>query len=222
MDDRHRLLQHLYGERPLSERLARRLDADPALRREYEAMRTAKAALDRRPPSTGPAPDAVARVLQAARPPSGPRPGDRPARRSRRRVAWRPLPVAAGLAVLLVAVWVSSLVPTGPAPAPPPAEPVAVSFSPAQPAAPDRPAANEPAVPAWDRGAEVVRLHRRLSLVRSRSTPAGWAPALPVGPSAPGPIGPAPSGSAPSGSAPSGSAPSAPPPGPSDPSASSR
>jgi hypothetical protein len=185
MDDRHRLLQHLYGERPLSERLARRLDTDPDLRREYEGMRDTKAALDRRP-AAGPDPDAVDRVLQASRSRPDPRPDDRPPRRPDRRALRRRLPVAAGLAVLLAAAWIWSLGPAGPAPAPPPAESVAVSYPSAGLTAPSQPAvASGPAVPTWDRGAEVVRLHRRLNLVRARSAPAEWAPALPVAPSAP-------------------------------------
>jgi hypothetical protein len=193
MDDTLRLIQHLYGDDGDDPAFARRMETDDALRREYEALRETKAALDRRAaPSPDPAVvDAIVdRAADATRPPdeadppaSGPAP-DRAPRDPDRTPTRRLRGVTALLAVLLVAgVGWWQFRDAAPSPAgTTAASPAATAADPA--ADEGGPAPRADAMPEWDDRDEVARLHRRIEMLRTRSDGWGGTP-QPVGQAGP-------------------------------------
>jgi hypothetical protein len=173
MDDSLRLIQHLYGEDEGDSAFARRLEKDASLRREYEQLSDVKDALDRRP-SASPDPEVVDRVVdrarEAAQDPASPEASDRspeaPPRTRRRRLQG----AGAALMVLLalgLGWW--QLAPTGG----PSAQSGTTARSRAAPATGGAVQRTDE-MPAWDDQDEVVRLHRRIEMLRSRSRPDDW------------------------------------------------
>lgn len=184
MDETLRIIRQLYDEELDEDDLERRLDRDPALRREREALREVKAHLDRREPER-PSPstidDIVAHAGEAARRSRASTNGtaDRPAaRRDRREPASssrsisRRLQAAVGVLglVLVTALGWWQIAPNAPeALRSPSAEATAPNSI-----APRNADGLPPAVrdlPEWDEGDDVVRLHRRLEVVNARSRP---------------------------------------------------
>jgi negative regulator of sigma E activity len=183
MDDSLRLIQSLYGEDVDDPDLARRVSEDEDLRREHERLQQVKDILDRRS-SASPDPEVVDRVVAqaaaaqgAAAPPSdreddAPAP-DRPARTPER--AWaRRLPGAAAalLVVLLVGRGWWQLRPNGAAPPGPTAGETAQQQP--QSVAADGPSAAPDDMPEWNDHDDLVRLHRRVETLRSRSRSDSW------------------------------------------------
>lgn len=182
MDDTLRLIQHLYGEDADAPALARRLQEDERLRREYEELQDTKAALDRRP-SPSPDPDVVDAVVDHAREaarsgdaaatpdPAPDRTARRPARTQRRRLQG----VGAVLALLLVAgvgwwqLQTPASAPAGATAGAPTAQSTRVA--PAD-AGPDVTATDD--MPEWDDRDEVVRLHRRIEMLHTQNHSDGW------------------------------------------------
>ena len=181
MDDTLRLIQHLYGEDVDDPTFERRVAEDEALRAEYDALQDTKAALDRRS-SPSPDPDVVESVMDRARDatassaPSSPAP-DRTARAPDRSAARRLRGVSAVLAILVVvgvgwwqfrtpdAAPAGTTASTTSAPAPAPTEAASQS-------------ARAGTIPEWDDRDEVVRLHRRIETLRTRSQPDDWGGSL--------------------------------------------
>jgi hypothetical protein len=187
MDETLRIIRQLYDEEPDEDDLERRLDRDPALRREREALREVKDHLDCRAPKR-PSPstidDIVAHAGEAARRShaaangAADREADRPAARpdreassSSRSISRRLQAVAGVLGLVLVTAlgwW--QIAPDAPdtlrspsaeATAPNSIAPRSVDGLP--------PAVRD--LPEWDEGDDVVRLHRRLEVVNARSRP---------------------------------------------------
>jgi negative regulator of sigma E activity len=181
MDDTLRIIQYLYGEDVDDPDFARRVADDEDLRRECERLQETKAALDRRsPPSPDPSvvDDIVARAAAAPSPDESdaadrPAPADRAADRDARPLstdwAHRLQGAAAALAIVLavgLGWWQYNADPAAPAS-------TAASSASAPPqteatAAPE-PQADADEIPAWDDRDEVVRLHRRIETLRTRS-----------------------------------------------------
>ena len=176
MDDSLRLIQSLYGEDVDDPDFARRVAEDEELRREREELQQAKDALDRRSP---PAPDpaVVDRVVaQAADAAASSAPADaaapdRPARRPDRAWTQRLQGAAAALlVVLLVGLGWWQLRPSGPAtPGPSAGEPAQ-----SQSVAADGAQASSDDMPEWNDHDDLVRLHRRVETLRSRSRSDAW------------------------------------------------
>jgi len=179
MDDTLRLIQHLYGEDVDDPTFAQRVAEDESLRCEYEALQDTKAALDRR---SSPSPDAavvddiVGRARDAA-PSSASEPApDRAARAPDRSDSRRLRGVSAVLVILVVVGvgwWqfrVPDAAPAGTTAGAPTATDVAT----------DEAADRTPpgAIPEWDDRDEVVRLHRRIETLRTRSQPDDWGGSL--------------------------------------------
>ncbi|MFB6249337.1 MAG: hypothetical protein ABEL97_12285 [Salinibacter sp.] len=185
MNDSLRLIQSLYGEDVGDPDFARRVAEDETLRRERERLRQAKDALDRRSPAS-PDPKVVDRVVAqaeaAASEPSGraadrPAPDrpapDRPARTPDRAWTCRLQGAAAALLVVLVVGfgwW--QLRPSGPAPPGPTAGESARQGP--QSAAADGAQAMSDDMPEWNDHDDVVRLHRRVERLQSRSRSDTW------------------------------------------------
>jgi len=182
MDDSLRLIQSLYGEDVDDPDLARRVSEDEDLRREHERLQQVKDTLDRRS-SASPDPEVVDRVVAqaaaaqgAATPPSDREDGapapDRPARTPERAWARRLQGAAAALlVVLLVGLGWWQLRPNGAAtPGPTAGE------APQQPqsVAADGPSAAADDMPEWNDHDDLVRLHRRVETLRSRSRSDSW------------------------------------------------
>jgi anti-sigma factor RsiW len=204
MDESLPLLPYLYDELSPDEaaELERRLADDPALRREYEALRATKEHLDtHRAAHPSPEPDeavvdavvdaaaAAARDSDAART-SGATPqpaapaarADRPPQDPPQRSARRLQGVSAVLALLLVAGvgWWQWTAPAGPSPeeAATPTARAPDRATPSAPAPDRRDVARSARLPDWDEGDEVVRLHRRIEVIESRSAPSQWNESL--------------------------------------------
>lgn len=176
MDDRLRLLQHLYDEDDDPATLRQQLAEEEGLRREYDDLRETKAVLDRAP-SHSPHADVVDRVVaraeaatQATDSPSAPSAGRREADRSARAPSpeWtrRLQGVSAAVAVVLLAGigwWgvTGGLDGTG-----------GVAETPAPQATAGGQAAQ--AMPEWDDRDELVRIHRRIELLRSQDQMGSW------------------------------------------------
>jgi len=180
MDDTLRLIQSLYDEDVDDPALARRVAEDDALRDEYERLRQTKEALDRRS-SPSPDPAVVDRVVDhaatAARTAdagaSSARTGaDRPARPPSRSRSRRLQGVSAVLAVILVlglGWWqLGPSTPSGPSATANESSPQQVE------SAPGAAQAQSDEIPEWDDRQEVVRLHRRVEMLRSRSRSDTW------------------------------------------------
>lgn len=193
MDDTLRLIQHLYGEDVDDPAFEHRVAEDESLRREYEALQDTKAALDRRS-SSSPAPTVVDNIVDRARdaaasPPSGtassdPAP-DRAAHAPDRSASRRLRGVSAVLALLVVVGggWWQFRTPDT-APAGTTAD--APTATPPTSAETASPSARSGTIPEWDDRDEVVRLHRRIETLRTRSRPDDWGGSLqPVGRSGP-------------------------------------
>lgn len=185
MDDSLRLIQHLYGDDLDDPTFARRVAEDDELSREYERLRDLKAALDRRS-SPSPDPEVVDEVVAYARdaaaestsdappdptaPPS--RAPDRTARAPDRTWTRRLRHASAVLALLLVAGlgwW--QLQSNSPAAQ----EDTATGPSAQQSAtANEAQEQNAESMPEWDDREEVVRLHRRVEQLRTRSRTDAW------------------------------------------------
>jgi len=181
MDDTLRFIQSLYDEDVDDADLGRRVADDDALREECERLRQTKEALDRR---STPSPDpavvdcVVDHAATAARgTDSGASPdraaSDRPARPPTRPHSRRLQGASAVLAVvLLLGLGWWQLRPSGPDasgatasdPAPQQAESVPAGGGQAQ----------SDEIPEWDDRQEVVRLHRRVEMLRSRSRSDTW------------------------------------------------
>lgn len=177
MDDTLRLIQHLYDEEVDDPGFARRLSEDETLREEYEQLLDMKAALEKRT-APSPAPDVVDNVVdyaaeaaqrEAGAAPARERGADRAARtpdRARRR---RLQGAGAVLALLLVAAvgwWQTDAVQS---------PPTATSSAVVQETEADAPPSQATdSVPSWDDREDVVRLHRRIEMVRSRSNTGTW------------------------------------------------
>ncbi|MEF8796881.1 MAG: hypothetical protein V5A22_05250 [Salinivenus sp.] len=183
MDDSLRLIQSLYGEDVDDPDLARRVSEDEDLRREHERLQQVKDTLDRRS-SASPDPEVVDRVVAqaaaaqgAATPPSdreddAPAP-DRPARTPERAWARRLQGAAAALlVVLLVGLGWWQLRPNGAATPGPTAGEAAQQQS--QSVAADGPSAAADDMPEWNDHDDLVRLHRRVETLRSRSRSDSW------------------------------------------------
>lgn len=200
MDEPLQLIQYLYGETSdeEAEAVEQRLAEDESLRREYEELRSVKDDLDDR---SAQGPDAlvvdqiVAAAGEAARvhgdtPEADRQPvsrngvprTERGARAGTRSLTRRLQRASAVLAVVL-AVGVGWWQWAGPGLAgtetsmeTPTAQEQALSSS----AAASRlngSAADASALPDWDEGNDVVRLHRRIELLQARSTPTQWSSA---------------------------------------------
>jgi hypothetical protein len=178
MDDSLRLIQSLYGEDVDDPDFARRAAEDEDLRREREELRQTKEALDRR---SSPSPDpavvdrVVARAADAAAPSDradgAPAP-DRPARAPDRAWTQRLQGAAAALlVVLLVGLGWWQLGPNeaaapGPTASETPPQSQSVAADGAQAASDD--------MPEWNDHDDLVRLHRRVETLRSRSRSDAW------------------------------------------------
>lgn len=187
MEETLRIIRQLYDEESDEGDLERRLDRDPALRHEREALREVKAHLDRRTPER-PSPstidDIVAHAGEAARRSRASTNGaadreavspgarrDRKASPGSRSISRRLQAVAGVLGLVLVTAlgwWQIA-----------PDAPEALRSPSAEATAPNGIAPRSadglpPAVrdlPDWDEGDDVVRLHRRLEVVNARSRP---------------------------------------------------
>ena len=196
MDETLRIIRQLYDEESDEGDLERRLDRDPALRHEREALREVKAHLDRRTPER-PSPstidDVVAHAGEAARRShaspiaadpnaADPNAADREAvhpdaRRdrgssSKSRSISRRLQAVAGVLglVLVTALGWWQIAPDAPeALRSPSAEATAPNGIAPRSADGLPPAVRD--LPDWDEGDDVVRLHRRLEVVNARSRP---------------------------------------------------
>lgn len=149
--------------------LVRRLSEDDVLRREYDRLQETKEQLDRRP-SPRPDPAVVDRIVDAARDAaSSSRPReDRPVRSPARTWSRRLQTASAALALaLLVGLGWWQL--PGTSEPPDPAGPTAQRTAPTENRTLDA-----EAVPAWDDTDELVRIHRRIERLRTRSTPDAW------------------------------------------------
>jgi len=179
MNDRLRIIRHLYGEDVDDPTFARRLSEDEALRREYERLKATKMRLERRR-SRQPDPAVVDRVVDAAAQeaaspmPDAPRAAeDRPARPPRRTWSRRLQTVSAALALVLavgLGWWQRPSTSHNPAPE---TSTEATAQRNASPAAQGR-SLDADAVPAWDDSDELVRIHRRIERLRSRSATGAW------------------------------------------------
>jgi hypothetical protein len=185
MDDSLRLIQHLYGEHVDDPTFARRVAEDEALRAEYEALQDTKAVLDRRP-SSSPDPDVVDDVVGRARDAAASAPAestaaepapDRAARSPDRGASRRLRGVSAVLAILVVmgVGWWQFRTPDAAPAGTTASTPPTTSPAPAE-AAPQ--SARSGSIPEWDDRDEVVRLHRRIETLRTRSQPDGWGGSL--------------------------------------------
>lgn len=178
MDDRLRIIQYLYGEDVDDAKIAYRLSEDGDLYREYEQLRRTKKDLDTRP-SHQPDPAVVDEVVDTARAAaqesaaSSQLEEDRPARPPSCRWAGRLQTASAALAmVLLVGLgwWQGAVAPEGTP---------AISNELTDVTQGTAPAAGQQsntaqAVPAWDDGDELVRIHRRIERLQAQSTPNRW------------------------------------------------
>lgn len=176
MDDSLRLIQYLYDEEKDAE-FSRRVTEDEALRQEHEQLRETKDALDRRA-SPSPDPDVVDDIVDRAAEAaasSGPstidHSSDRAAQTPDRQYTRRLQGVGGVLALLLVAAvgwWQMDAVQA-------PSATTATGGSAAQQtetAAEDD--QGQDGVPAWDDREDVVRLHRRIEQIRTRSNADTW------------------------------------------------
>jgi len=203
MDEPLQLIQYLYGETSdeEAEAVEQRLAEDESLRREYEELRSVKDDLDDRPAQ---GPDAlvvdqiVAAAGEAARihgdtPEADRQPvaresvsrTKRGARAGTRSLTRRLQRASAALAVVL-AVGVGWWQWAGPGlpgtetsmeattASTPPAQEQTLSSG-AAASRFDGSAADASALPDWDEGDDVVRLHRRIELLQARSTPTQWS-----------------------------------------------
>lgn len=180
MDDTLRLIQSLYGEEVDDPTFARRVTEDDELRREYEQLQETKQALDRRsPPSPDPAvvDQIVDRAADAAQPATErpERAPDRTAQAPDREWTRRLRRVSAALAVVLLiglGWWQLRL--------DDPATTNTVGSNPAAQSPQSMTAGTEQVqdspedMPEWDDRDEVVQLHRRIELLRTRSRSDAW------------------------------------------------
>ena len=181
MDDTLRFIQTLYDEEVDDPDLGRRVADDDALREECERLRQTKEALDRRStPSPDPAVvdrvvDHAATAAREADPGASPDRAapDRPARRPTRTHSRRLQGASAVLAVaLLLGLGWWQLGPGGadaPGPTASESAPQQVESTPA-----GGTQAQSDEIPEWDDRQEVVRLHRRVEMLRSRSRSDTW------------------------------------------------
>lgn len=174
MDDSLRIIQHLFEEDVHDPAFSRRVAKDDGLRQEYQQMLETKAALDRR---SSPSPDpevvdqVVARAAGAARDaPSGGRGSDRAARAPNREWTRRLQGAGATLALLLViglGWWQfgGAVESTG--------ENETAQGTQAVTETPEQGEEAE-AIPEWDDRDDVVRLHRSIERLRTRSRSDTW------------------------------------------------
>lgn len=191
MDDSLRVLQYLYGEEIDDSDFPRRLSEDDELRREYEQFRETKATLDRRP-SRRPDPEVVDDIVdaaaEAAQTDSSPSSADRqaPDRTARApRHTWRRR--LQGISAVLVLVLVvglgwwalpgSSSSPGQEVQEGAPSTASSAMTGEARPMTGETSAVEE-AVPEWDDRDELVRLHRRIEYVETRSRSNTWEEGL--------------------------------------------
>jgi hypothetical protein len=175
MDDTLRYIQSLYGEDVDDPALARRVAEDDALREECKRLRQTKEALDRRS-SPSPDPAVVDRVVDhaATAASSNRTASDRPARSPSRSRSRRLQGASAALAVILVlglGWWQlgPDASPKGPGATANESTPQQVESAPA-----GETQARSDEIPEWDDRQEVVRLHRRVEMLRSRSRADTW------------------------------------------------
>lgn len=180
MDDRLRLIQLLYDNDDPPADLRRRLADDEALRREYEALRETKEALDRRPSRT-PDAEVVDRVVaraEAASENESPEPAspsrspaaDRSPRRPSAEWTHRLQGVSAAIAVVLMAGigwWAVGGDLEG-------QDTASSSVVGATSSQAETVRSDEQAMPAWDDRDELVRIHRRIERLQSQNQMSGW------------------------------------------------
>ena len=182
MDDRLRLIQSLYTNDEPPADLRRRLADDDVLRREYEALRETKEALDQRP-SRAPEAAVVDRVVAQAKAasengqsdvgeasPSRSPAADRSPRRPSAEWTRRLQGVSAAVAIVLMAGigwWAAGGDLEGQEPAS-----NGVAGAPSTQAETVR--SDEQAIPAWDDRDELVRLHRRIERLQSQDQMGSW------------------------------------------------
>jgi hypothetical protein len=177
MDDPLRIIRYLYGEDVDDPTFRRRLTEDGSLYREYEQLRQTKEDLDRRP-SRRPDPAVVDEVVETARTAAQASPApshpteDRPARPPSRTWNRRLQMTGAALALVLMVGLGWWQVPG--------ASEESTAVSTAETAQRSTPTAAEgrapeaDAVPEWDDGDELVRIHRRIERLQAHSRPDSW------------------------------------------------
>lgn len=181
MDDTLRLIQSLYDEDVDDPDFVRRVAEDDTLREEHERLRQTKDALDRRS-TPSPDPAVVDRVVdhaataaqesEAGSSPDRAAP-DRPARTPPRARTRRLQGASAVLAVMLLLGlgWWQLRTTGADAPGATASEP-APQQADAVPAGEEQAQSDE--IPEWDDRQELVRLHRRVEMLRSRSRSDTW------------------------------------------------
>lgn len=173
MDDRLRIIQHLYDEDVDDPSALRRITEEEDLRQEYEELRSTKNLLDRRS-SPSPDPEVVDRVVdhaaEAGSSTRARRAPDRDSRRWERTVSGRIRTISAVLTLLLfvgLGWWqfeTSDAPPVGRS-TPDGRESVTATSEEQR---------TSESIPDWNDRDEVVRLHRRVEQLRTRSQAGVW------------------------------------------------
>lgn len=174
MDDTLRIIKHLYDEDLEDPSALRRIREDDTLRQELEELRSTKEILDRRF-SPSPDPDVVDRVVnhaaEAASTTNDRRAGDRDPRPRERSLTGRMRTVSAVLTLLLfVGLGLWQFQTNGPSATDTASGEARKSVT--STVNEDR---NPESVPEWNDRDEVVRLHRRVEQLRTRSRSGTWA-----------------------------------------------
>lgn len=185
MDDTLRIIRYLYDEEEQPGEVERQLADDEELRAEYEELRAVKKQLDRRPRHR---PDAeiLDRITEAAgsarrkaraedRSPRAVRHEREPVRSpsSRRQRIGTALAAALVMVVVAIGLWQYPSVLPGESSE---SAPLASEPSQAAQSATEQRATGERTgdLPAWDEAEDVVRLHRYIETLQSRSRPGNW------------------------------------------------
>lgn len=178
MNDTNRLIRYLYGEEN-DPSLARRVAEDETLRREYEELRAVKDALDQRSspsPARGVVDGIVERAGKAAQ--SSGRSGDDRAERAPSRGPRRPSRTwtrrARSLTATVALVLLMGLVWWGLSDTTALTDSLTTESQPASAAESTPEQAGGDAIPAWDDREDVVRLHRRIEHLQTRSRADAW------------------------------------------------
>lgn len=185
MDDRLRIIQHLYGEDVDDPAFMRRLAEDEGLRHEYERVKKTKDRLDRRR-SRRPDPAVVDRVVDTARravrdSSPAPRPADDRSARPPTRTWSRRLQTVSAALALLLAVGLGWWQRPGASDDPAPETSVEATAQRGGASAVRGQSLDPDAVPAWDDSDELVRIHRRIEGLQARSTTGAWGGLQTVG-----------------------------------------